>query len=50
VLPKPSWVEMLSGTRFITESVLQMEADHSLLKLAYSPGLGASGIAKREED
>jgi 2-oxoglutarate/2-oxoacid ferredoxin oxidoreductase subunit alpha len=36
--------------RFITESVLQMEADHELLKLAYAPGTGAAGVAKRDED
>ena len=34
--------------RFITESVLKMENDHSMLKLAYEPGLGAS--AKVNED
>ncbi|HEX9163903.1 MAG TPA: 2-oxoacid:acceptor oxidoreductase subunit alpha [Thermoanaerobaculia bacterium] len=36
--------------RFITQSVLQMEADHALLKLAYETGLGASGITKLSED
>jgi 2-oxoglutarate/2-oxoacid ferredoxin oxidoreductase subunit alpha len=36
--------------RYITESVLKMENDHSLLKLAYEPGSGSSGMAKRDED
>ena len=36
--------------RYITESVLKMESDHALLKLAYTPGTGSSAVTKGSED
>jgi len=37
--------------RFITESVLEMESNHALLKIAYEPGTGSgsTGIRKAED-
>jgi 2-oxoglutarate ferredoxin oxidoreductase subunit alpha len=35
--------------RFITQSVLQMESNHELLKLVYDPGAGSSGTKVSED-